>query len=443
MLNKLEKSFFYLLIFCLPFQTRKILYLFTWDFNEWSAIYLYLTDLLILSLFGCWIWRKRKDRFLKEKTELSQKIKTPGFWLGVFLLVTLFSLINAPNLSLGFYVWLKLAEMIFLFFYLKNNLKLFKLKKIAGIFILSGIFQTLIAWLQFINQKSLGLWFFRESPLDLNLAGVAKISVQGLEMIRGYGAFPHPNLLAVFLLVALFFVIWLWKNIELTKFKRCLLIISYFILSFGLLISFSRSVILIYLILSLIYFLIFLRKSQKQKNKALIKKVLELIFLFIIVVAILAYSAWPELISRFNLSAQEQAISLRLFYTQFSWDSISQFPLLGIGWGNFVWQMQSILTLFQAWVFQPVHNIYLLIAVESGLLGLVCFLLFLFYLFRKIFKNYFWLILVIAFLMLGFADHYFFTLQQGQLLFWLILGISLGLENKKTPLAKFNKSQGG
>jgi len=134
------------------------------------------------------------------------QVKSPGFWLGTFLIFSLISLVQARNIELGFYHWIKLLEMIGLFFYLKYNFKeLFNFKKLAYVFIASGLCQSFIAISQYVQQKSLGLKFLAESPLNPEIAGVAKIVVEGTKMIRAYGTFPHPNVLAVFMFVCLFF----------------------------------------------------------------------------------------------------------------------------------------------------------------------------------------------------------------------------------------------
>ena len=181
----IEKILFYLFIFCLPFQTRKIIHIWGGEFNEWTSVYLYLTDILLILIFLFWVWRIRKERFFKN-FQLGQSIKNPGFWLVIFLLISLISLIEARNIQLGFYAWLKLLEMAGLFFYLKYNFKqLFNFQRLAQVLVASGLFQSLIALGQYFNQRSLGLWFLTESPLNSTLAGVAKITTDKLIAEKG------------------------------------------------------------------------------------------------------------------------------------------------------------------------------------------------------------------------------------------------------------------
>ena len=73
--------------------------------------------------------------------------------------------------------------------------------------ILSGFFQAIIAIVQFLYQKSLGLAFLKESifsPLDVD---VAKVIIENHIFVRSYGLFPHPNILGGFLAVSLLITI--------------------------------------------------------------------------------------------------------------------------------------------------------------------------------------------------------------------------------------------
>jgi len=420
MLVYLEKILFYLLVFCLPFQTRKIVYQWGGDFNEWTSIYLYLTDILLVFIFLLWILRKKKQRFLKEPLKLI-KLKSSSFWLVAFLFISLISLIQARNLQIGFYYWAKLLEMIGLFFYLKYNFKeLFSFKKLTYVFIASGLFQSIIIFGQYIQQKSLGLKFLTESPLSPEISGVAKIVVNGVKIIRPYGTFPHPNVLAVFFLICIFFLYFLWLRKEHSFKNYIFLSISFFFLFFALFLTYSRLTMSVLILSSIIYFILLFKKHKKQ--------VLALLLLIVICSSIISFLAWPEISSRFQVSMGDQSVGLRLFYNQTAFSIIQEFPLFGIGFGNFVWEIREMLNLLNPWVHQPVHNIYLLIGSEVGLIGLILLFMFLYQLIRGNCKrqnneHYLLLFILFSFLFLGLFDHFFWTLQQGQLIFWIVLGL--------------------
>ncbi len=106
--------------------------------------------------------------------------------------------------------------------------------------------------------------------------------------------------------------------------------------------------------------------------------------------------------------------------------AIEQFvhsPVWGTGLGtNPITNYQLPMTNLKnyALAFQPVHNIYLLALAETGALGLlgVLGLLGLAIKTRPI--------PLLSIFILGFFDHYFLTLQEGQLILALIIGLSLG-----------------
>jgi hypothetical protein len=77
---------------------------------------------------------------------------------------------------------------------------------------------------------------------------------------------------------------------------------------------------------------------------------------------------------------------------------------------------------------QPVHNIFLLVAAEIGLVCLTLFMIFLWKTYKnirlqRILPTHVLSMLFFSVLFLGMFDHYFLTLQQGRLLLSLILGI--------------------
>mgnify|MGYP003981830341 FL=1 len=74
------------------------------------------------------------------------------------------------------------------------------------------VFQSLLAILQIITQNSIGLSFLGEPNIGPDVSGVAKLSLFGHTLIRGYGTFPHANILAGFLGVGILLSLSLPKN---------------------------------------------------------------------------------------------------------------------------------------------------------------------------------------------------------------------------------------
>lgn len=143
--------------------------------------------------------------------------------------------------SLNWYFLLKYAELIVAYGTISVLFKDLSIKKaFFWLFAsLTGV-QSLLALWQFIIQKSVGLKILGEQVLSPQILGVAKIVSGGTKLIRGYGTFPHPNLLSAFLVTGVLFTAYLMLE---TSKKWTKLLLSFLLLLniMGLAITFSRS----------------------------------------------------------------------------------------------------------------------------------------------------------------------------------------------------------
>jgi len=422
---------FYLFIFSIPFQTREVLFFASPEgkFLEWNSGFLYFTDLLLIGIFVLWL-----ARLICVRLSLTH-IRKGDFLLIGFFLVAGLSLIASQNIGLSVYQIIKLAEFVLLFLYIKYNLEFLKIKKILTIFVASGAFQALLAIAQFFSQSSLGLKHFEAGIFNANIPGVATFFVQGVKFIRAYGTAPHPNVLAVFLLVSIFAIYALLLLNREKRITRLLYALCFILCALGLFLTFSRAVILVFVAGSLLFFLVAFFKFKELKSG-----IIGLLLLFIVVCLMFTILFWPEFQARFlTMSAKEQAVTLRVYYNDIALSVIKEKPVLGLGLGNFTWYLFNNYQLKEFWLYQPVHNLYLLIAVEIGIVGLIVFLIFIAKILLKGLKKIqnslgerektqiiCFLFLVSCFLFLGLIDHYFWTIQQSRLLFWVVLGIISG-----------------
>ncbi|MDF1498689.1 MAG: hypothetical protein P1P85_05070 [Patescibacteria group bacterium] len=176
-----------------------------------------------------------------------------------------------------------------------------------------------------------------------------------------------------------------------------------------------------------------------------------LIYLIISNFSIIQVRLDDNLLSNSSLPSN-YAISDRSFYNNVSRETLSDNLLFGSGLGTSIFQIDeyaknnNINQKIESWQYQPTHNIYYLIASEIGLLGLMIFLLIIIniilYNFNRqivsretiIYKklNYYLYAIFLSFLFIGLFDHYFWTLQQGRLIFWMILGLLLIVNNGET-----------
>lgn len=453
-IKKLEQIAFYFLIFTLPWQTRIFLYSPDKNFSEWNSAFFYFTDSTIIFLFTAFfvgkIFLEQKNSLNKTRaTEISGKktnilVNAAALTFFFFAAISLFQISDYAIIT---YRFVKLLEFLFLFFYVKNNTYFYPFKNIAAIAVFSALTQAAIGDWQYHTQKNIGLSWLGESVLSPNISGVAKIETAGVKLIRAYGTLPHPNIFAAFLAVAVFFLYYLISEKRIWDKKscrqninfcfRCLISISLmFFLTYALFLSFSRSVISIFILLSLFFF-------WSNKKKESIKL---LFFGFIFSVAVLFAVLSPEILSRARqTSLSDQSIDARRQYIKSAILMIKENPIFGAGYGNFTDKLRLAAKKLQNWEYQPVHNIYFLVASETGLSGLLSFLALLFFaVFYKIKENlknqesFTVFLIFLLFLLVGFVDHFFLTTQQGAMMFWIILGILTGQKADKNIQQKNN-----
>lgn len=385
----------------------------TGAYSDFTSFSIYSCDLIIIALFLYSL--ASKAHFLKPN-------KLIFAW--IIWLVFVFLLGFKAQINLNWYFLARIAELIVLHQTLR--IKAYDYKSLMiKVFVLAGGFESIIAIFQFIYQKSLGLYILGEQHISIDTNGVAKIGLGMLRFIRGYGTFPHSNLLSAFLLTAIFFNLYLILQTA-SKKARIWLHFNLVLTIFGLFISFSRASILAMLVVLALFFIISLIKQGFNKKIALPA----IVIVLTIICSTLVLK--PFLLARSDL-LYDQSAKERVFYAKIGLQIVSNNPIRGIGIGTSVLHMKQYSPVpLQPWEIQPIHNYYLLSAAEFGIVGaLILLFLFLLYIKElitliKIHFSFYHLTLLgilVAYLILMMFDHYFYTIEQTQLLLWLILGL--------------------
>ena len=506
----------------LPFSLRKVITFlpplgFTGNFNEYTDISVFLSD-IVLGAFVLIVLINNKEVLLSTNYKRSQMFHVEHFMYFLlplpFLLWTGLSTLWAESFVLGWYTWVKLIEGYLLYialilyivprgtitysiqdqkmFYVEHSEKLeksesvprgtfFWTNKVNGwiqkcstwnkwhlIFILSfilGSFHAFFGILQVVNQGSLGITFFKESIFSASQEGVATVIIAGNELVRAYGFFPHPNILGgylgVTLLITLIYTLVFHQKMFHVEHKW-IIRGGVFIQFLGLLLTFSKSAILAFIIVGAYFFskmfhVEHFKQSKMESNvprgtlfsgslvKKMDQKVEEKSFLLMFHV-----EHWLFIIGIILLYGLYKAINLYYFFVQplkerlipleMVKEIFYQYPFFGLGAGQFVYQMQLFTERnVMDWEYQPIHNIYLGIFTEVGIIGFLIFLFFIYMLLKsnvprgtilglgvKIFFVYI--------LIIGIFDHYTLDIQQGQLLFWFLMGLVASI----TIIDKYN-----
>lgn len=420
---KIERFIFYLFVFSFPFQTRLILARWDMPFNEWLAVFLYPSDILMGLLFIFWLVNAFKNR---EKPSFSRSDKVLIF----FFLASIISLSQTKFMAVSAYQLIKLAEFLMFYFYFRfYAFKFFNFDKILLVLIGSGFFQSVIAIIQYSRQSAVGLRWLGESPIIAGGRGVASFVTDSGIYLRSYGTLPHPNILAGFLLLAIYAFYFLYFTKKNFNFITGAVVYAPILLAFFF--TFSRIIIGIWFLAVVFWPATAIWKKFKGNFSVSSNRLREILLLTIFVISVFAVFNWPQVVSRATISADDEAVSLRLFYIKSADKTISFHPYLGTGIGTFVPNLIRTIRHAPDYLYQPVHNVFLLIFSEEGLLGFGLFLGFLAFLIKEavgrkisLYPPHAVIVLLVSFLAIGLFDHFLWTIQQGRIMFWAVLALA-------------------
>ncbi len=375
---------------------------------DYLAISIYLSDFAIILYLIIFVL----DNYKKPQTLLA---KSKNFLIPLLILNIYFfanSILTSKSPQTSVFSSLKFLEFslftLFASVDFSDKKTIAKIKMVATVTLL---WQSLLVVLQFLYQKSLGLWFLGERSFDGSTPSIAQTSILERQFLRPYGTFPHPNVLGACLVFFLIIISAdLFKNSqEITKLKR----LSYQKIAVGLslvacLLIYSKTALFILILIPLIY----------SKNI-----IISVIFIVLIIAIYI----------NFISSSHITSIAERLILFQAAYKITLTNPLFGVGAGNFIAELAklNLISISEVRLLQPVHNVFLLVLVENGALGLLLLANYLFAIQRKVASTQ-KLILFIAILIYFSVDHFLWTLQQGQFLFAIVAAFILSSSKKTT-----------
>jgi len=333
---------------------------------------------LILGLFFAWLaaWLHQK-----KEAPAALSVGRLSLLLILFFLLAALSVFAAQNQTWGLRKLLVFASIFPLFFLVQALVKKEEhYKKLVYIIIGGATVSAVIALAQFLAQFVFGqeaivaFWAAHIVPLFSGASFGAlvasnpswQVNIGGQTVMRAIGLFPDPHMLAFYLgLTSPFALVMLFFE----KHRRGLWFAIYCLLAAVLLLTFSRGGYL-GLLAGLMVFFIFAWRKIKGKGKRFF------VALCLFAAAMLLLAGWPvamRLASSFNM--QEGSNMGRLNIWQDSWQVIKNNFIIGVGLGNyplavdFSGNYRSSVTS---------HNLYLDIWAETGIFGLLAWLLLLF-----------------------------------------------------------------
>ena len=377
-LKKLVEYGFYLFIFLLPWQTRLIwrdatLNGFTYEYGRAS---LYGTQILlwVLLLLGVVILFKTKLPAASVNQFLYHLSRPAGLIYCLLvggLLVATLSILWAIDSDIALYravVLLQGGALFALVVHLP-----FRLERLAISWVSSAVIQSVFAvWQFFTLQAPAAKWLGLAEHLP-TVAGSIIVQTSSERWLRAYGSLPHPNILGGFLTIALLLVVLLAFQAK-SRIQRLLVAASLLIITPALFLSFSRSAWIAAAVTFILLGAWIFRRHVADSTQTFGF----IVTTIVVTVGVLTGLLFEPTMTRVLGSEQHEldSIQLRLDYQHQAWELITARPFGGVGIGNYTVAINRLIdSTWSGYLYQPVHNIYFLIASEIGVVGFSFFAL--------------------------------------------------------------------
>lgn len=382
---------------------------------------IYATDILIFVLAIVWLYTIKRHQFFFT-------FLVAGIYIGMstqnhHVLPTLAKLLT-------------LSEMIFLAVYIRTERPDVT---VTGLCLcIASLWSSLLAWLQFATQHSLGemWWFAGERTFTVSTPGIARILIEGDLMLRPYATFPHPNVLAGFLIISSPLI---YSSMRSAHIPQWLRYGAMFFIASTILISFSRSAWIAGILMVATTGIYVVSRQGITQSVLMIFHHKKIILIASVCLALLI----PVFIQRFEelFTTDNQSISHRVLLMSAARSMVREHPIIGVGLNRFIPMLPQYISITSAGDLQPVHNVFLLVASETGAFGLGLFLFFggktyinIWHARKKSPYAFPFFLSLIALFVVGMFDHYIYTIHQTQLLVGIIVGFSMNIDRQSGKL---------
>lgn len=373
-------------------------------FNEYMDISVYVGEVLVLLACSIYIINNKNKikSIISNKIRLNDLFHVKQIAIIFFVLYLGLNIIQSIDLTISLVsTWHLLLALLFIV--LTRNLVASRgtifLKDIVKVLLLSLVLQVLVSGYQFINMKSIGLYWLNESSLSLEFVNVAKAEIFDYKFLRSYGTFPHPNILAAY---ALFIWIIFLIYRELFHVERVLAAFITGMISTIILLTGAKTAIFLFCLFYLL---------SKLKNLFHVKRIMIVILPILIIVLLTIY-----------LSDIKKSLSTRV--EQFKYQSqVSQSTLIGSGIGTYRMSYETETLPQEWWILEPVHNSLYILYKEIGILpimGIIFLVLYLLVLVSRGTNMNSIFLIIFLFTYLN-TDHFLWDINQG--LYIMLLSI--------------------
>src|SRR6185369_5236891 len=349
----------FLFFFILPFQ---------WALSQVPVIDLALARVLSMLIFFVWVF----SSVFKKRLMLPDGLSS--FLASSFLFISALSFLWAGNADFSVRKIAFLFSFFPSFFVLTSFFKVIikRVQTTLSFFIYGSVIAAAVSLVQFFSQfifgveKVFSFWtgsilpFFLGSALGDSVAAYPSllVNISGKTLLRATGFFPDPHMFSFYMGISILLTLGMFFSQRERKWGY-----AFWILLVADLLAFSRGGYLgLCAGVTFFLFTFFYQKGLGVRGLLTGAGIFGIIFL----------TAWSPIGARFGstFSTEDGSNKERIRLWEEALGHISERPFLGVGLGNY-----PLLVKPSAGYREPiyVHNLYLDIAVEAGLLGLSFF----------------------------------------------------------------------
>lgn len=356
-LGDVKRSLFFVLICGIPLDLQLLLSGYQRRITS-SGIFLSVVDVSILGLIILWvIGRKSSDVIADNKLFYHSDLTKPAL---LYVGANIVSLLVSGDKTWCFYGIVNTIKLFAVFFVVANSIRTEREIKYVMSFLVTSLFiQSAI----YIVQHFTGI--------DFNVLGQSQLSGDFYGSTRERGLMGQANTSGLFFSACLLLGI-SWYFIQRRILMRILIAITIGLSISGLIITLTRSAWLAFVFSVMIFTIIGIRRKW-VKFRAIIP------ILAILVIIVMGF--WDSVTGRFEKHDAGSAYS-RIPSMILMTRIIKDHPILGVGVNNYVDARNRYLTEDVREALHYPHNQYLLVFVETGIVGFLGFMWFLY----KVFK---------------------------------------------------------
>lgn len=328
---------------------------------------------------------------IRWKSKVSEPFKKVlrGGWVfyGAVLFLSFFSI--QPELSFIFSFHLLFALMLF-WLLLDERISV---KRSIWFFSLGLVVPCFLGWWQVLTGWSPASTLFGLAEHLAATPGTAVVETAGERLMRAYGTFSHPNVFGGYLVMGILMILGRTQYVGARRgapqrmIRASIRAIILILFSSMLVITFSRSAWLALVFGIIIFFITLWRatarldRKKNSRNSSPSSTILSLtgggLGVGVLIIALVASVAIFHAAIFTRLNATDRLETKSLLERQSEYQMIGEVikinPFVGIGLGAYTWALAELYPGQPVWVYQPMHNSFLLFFAETGLLGLLFF----------------------------------------------------------------------